>query len=281
MVQESAETRPEHLGADATATISLGKGAWDCDKGVAISPEKEVDARLQQPLVRPLGWNGARLSELCSAGAAGRGLRGDRQYGLPLRGHTHSAASEGHGPHGDRLALQLPFDAHSVQLYVSDSCITVHTGLDVTQVWHNSQVSSPSAQVFFCSGCRYRVTAYREWTAAQVRTPWQGGLALRSLCRPSQHPTWLCYLSMLSSAICHAVFRVEAPPRCQPPSAAPARRAGQAGAVGRRHPALQQAQGRAQHAGSAAVAGPGATREALSVTWWWTEASAAVDRYMG
>lgn len=75
-------------------------------------------------------------------------------------------------------------NAHSVQLSVCDTCLTVHTGLEVTQVRHNSQVSSPSAQVFFCSGCRYRVTAYREWTAAQVRTPWQGGLAPRLLCRP-------------------------------------------------------------------------------------------------
>ena len=28
--------------ADASVTVSLGKGAWDCDKNVAIPPEKEV-----------------------------------------------------------------------------------------------------------------------------------------------------------------------------------------------------------------------------------------------
>ncbi len=37
-------------GAAQPASVSLGKGAWDCDLNVAIPPEKEVSSLLEQSL---------------------------------------------------------------------------------------------------------------------------------------------------------------------------------------------------------------------------------------
>ena len=36
---------------------------------------------------------------------------------------------------------------------------------------HRAETGCGYVQTFFCGGCRYRVTAYPDWTAAQVCSP--------------------------------------------------------------------------------------------------------------
>ena len=65
---------------------------------------------------------------------------------------------------------------------------------------HRAETGCGYVQTFFCGGCRYRVTAYPDWTAAQVRSPTAGlqrvhsclalalyGLALTGLSAPEQN----------------------------------------------------------------------------------------------
>ena len=67
MVQTAPDARADHVGADATVTVSLGKGAWDCDKNVAIPPEKEVLLAPSSRQSKRLGGPVARLPELSHA----------------------------------------------------------------------------------------------------------------------------------------------------------------------------------------------------------------------
>ncbi|KAK9839277.1 hypothetical protein WJX81_005455 [Elliptochloris bilobata] len=100
MVQQGSVIRTDQP-ADATVTVSLGKGAWDCDKRAAIPPEKEAEV----------------FEEIAT--------------------------------------MDFPFEGIP----------TVPPRKDMDHM------------VFFCSGCRYRVTAYRDWTVARVKQAlWDGGI---------------------------------------------------------------------------------------------------------
>ncbi|CAK0785391.1 hypothetical protein CVIRNUC_008600 [Coccomyxa viridis] len=87
--------------ASQPASVSLGKGAWDCDLNVAIPPEKEA----------------AVFEEIAT--------------------------------------MDFPFEGIP----------TIPPRKDMDHM------------TFFCGGCRYRVTAYPDWTAAQVKKAlWEGGI---------------------------------------------------------------------------------------------------------
>ncbi|DBB01563.1 TPA: hypothetical protein ACH3X1_000211 [Trebouxia sp. C0004] len=81
--------------------ISLGKGAWDCDRNVEIPPEAEAEV----------------FEEIAT--------------------------------------MDLPFEGIP----------TIPPRRDMDHM------------AFFCEGCRYRVTAYPDWTAAKVKQAlWDGGI---------------------------------------------------------------------------------------------------------
>lgn len=81
-------------------------------------------------------------------GLAGKGFRGNSYDGFSLRRHPYNTSMQGHGPYG-----AMP-------------CLT--SELRTLLLNQAAEPSAANSQVFFCEGCRYRVTAYPHWTVASV-----------------------------------------------------------------------------------------------------------------